>query len=34
VPRKLMSITSARYLVKPPLIKVTASSPEGAIAGS
>jgi len=25
VPRRLMSVTSARYLVKPPLSKVTAS---------
>src|SRR5882757_228701 len=34
VPRSLMSVTSAQYLVKPLFSKVTASSPEGAIAGS
>src|SRR5216684_717244 len=34
LPRRLMSLTSARYLVKPPCSNVTASSPDAAIAGS
>jgi hypothetical protein len=33
MPRKLISVTSARYLVKRPFSKVTASLPDAAIAG-
>jgi hypothetical protein len=34
LPRRLISVTSARYLLLPPFSRVTASSPEGAIATS